>query len=113
MKNSVLTILAFTLTLLFSSCDQNKSQTFHFDVMGCSNPWDSYYTADTFSYEHLEYAINAYLTDENIEVNSITFDFDSTKMELCFACHCKTGSVVIVNVKSGKKSKMKKLGFYQ
>ena len=106
-------IAAFFIAATLNSCDKEKSNTYYFDATGCSNPWDRYYVVDTFSYEHLRFAINDFLVDENIMVNSIGFDFDSTKVELCFACHCKTGNIVIVNVESGKKSKMKNLGFYE
>jgi hypothetical protein len=113
MKNIILFVFAFVGISLFTSCEKDAANTFYFDAIGCDNPWDNYYTADTFSYEHLRFAINGFLTDENIDVNSIEIDFDSTKMELCYACHCKTGTVIIVNVESGKKWKMKNLGFYK
>lgn len=114
MKNSYLYFIVLTFIALLSSCNKtNDSNIFYYQETGCLNPWDNYYTADTFSYESLNQTINSFLVNEKIEVNSIDFDFDSTIMELCYACHCKTGRIIVVNVSSGNKRKMKKLNFYQ
>ena len=39
--------------------------------------------------------------------------FDSTVAQLCRACFCKTGTVLELEVESGKRRKMRQLGFYQ
>ena len=39
--------------------------------------------------------------------------FDSSKVELCYACHCKTGTVISVTATRGDRRKLKKLHFYE
>ena len=111
-KNTFISLSFFLIVLLFS-CTKNSSTTFKYDITGCANFWDKHYTADTFSLEALNNTIHDFLATENIEVNYIEFEFDSTKVELCYACHCKTGTVVVVNTSCKNKRKMKRLGFYK
>ena len=113
-KNSFLYFVIIALIISLVSCNKkNNANIFYYHETGCLNPWDDYYAADTFSYEALSQTINNFLITENIEVNSIEFDFDSTIIELCYACHCKTGRIIVASVSSGNKQKMKKLSFYQ
>ena len=81
----------------------------HWDETGCSNPWDNFITLDTFTTEAYHIGINNYLTSEGITVNSISSELDSSKIELCMACHCKTGYVITINIPKGDKRKLKKL----
>ena len=107
-------IYVIVILIALASCGKRDNPTpFYFDETGCSNPWDSYYATDTFSQEALSESIEAYFQDQNIQINSVDFDFDSSKVELCFACHCKTGRIIIVNAPLGKKRKMKNIGFYE
>ena len=113
MKKSYLYFVIIFIGFLSSCNKMNDSNIFYYQETGCSNPWDDYYAADTFSYEALSQTINNFLITENIEVNYIEFDFDSTIIELCYACHCKTGRIIVASVSSENKQKMKKLSFYQ
>ena len=107
-------IYVIVILIALASCGKRDTPTpFYFDETGCSNPWDSYYVADTFSLEALRESIEVYFQDENIPINSVDFDFDSSKIELCYACHCKTGRIIIVNAPRYKKRKMKNIGFYE
>ena len=40
---------------------------------------------------------------ENIQVNYISSEFDSSKVEECMACHCKTGKIILINIPKGIK----------
>ena len=66
----------------------------HWDETGCSNPWDSFITLDSFTLEGYHQGIHDYLTAEDITVNYISSEIDSSKIELCYACHCKTGKLL-------------------
>ena len=79
------------------------------DLTGCSNPWDDHIHLDTFTTEGYTQGIYDYLTAQGIEVNYVTSEFDSSKVELCLACHCKTGEVIIINLPKKEKRKLKRL----
>jgi hypothetical protein len=79
------------------------------DLTGCSNPWDGYFSLDTFSTEGYNAGVYDYLSNEGIDVNYIRSEFDSSKVELCYACHCKTGTVIIINIPIKDRRKLKNL----
>jgi hypothetical protein len=107
-------LFTISLIIVLTSCGKRDAPApFYFDETGCSNPWDSYYQSDTFSLEALRESIEVYFQDENIPINSVDFDFDSSKIELCYACHCTTGRIIVVNAPRNQKRKMKQLGFYK
>ena len=113
MKNLKRTTMFAIMVLLFSSCSKENPRVFYFDETGCLNPWDDHYVEDSFSVEALSEAIHAFLTDEKISVESVEIGFDSSKVELCYACHCKTGRVISVNARRRDRRKLKKLHFYE
>ena len=94
---------------LFASCNKHQAISMHWDETGCSNPWDSFITLDSFTLEEYHQGINDYLTSEGITVNHISSELDSSKIELCYACHCKTGRVITINISKGDKRKLKQL----
>ena len=106
---SIRLLSLFVLTGIIVSCNKDKSISMHWDETGCSNPWDNFITLDTFTTEAYHIGINNYLTSEGITVNSISSELDSSKIELCMACHCKTGHVITINIPKGDKRKLKKL----
>ena len=57
-----------------------------------------------------EYAM---LKSENIDLISLSHEYDSSKAEFCLACHCKTGKVFELIVSKNDKRKMKNLGLNQ
>ena len=114
MKKITTYLMAFISFAILISCNKSNSlKLFYFDETGCSDPWVGYFVPDTFTLDTYKEQIELFLNSDNIDVNSIIFDFDSTKAEFCFACHCKTGRVIKVEISSGKRHKMKQLGFYQ
>lgn len=104
------------LLLLFlgvSSCEnESRTDTFYYDETGCADLWWVDFN-DTITPSAYEEVVRAYLQDERIEMYSFQTYYDSTVTQLCFACHCKTGTVVRVEVEPGKKNKMRVLGFYE
>jgi hypothetical protein len=94
---------------MFGACNKNEAVTMRWDLTGCSNPWDSQITLDTFTTEGYQQGIYEYLTAESIEVNYISSEFDSLKVELCLACHCKTGEIILINIVKSDKRKLKRL----
>ena len=113
MKNLTKYAKIAILILLFSACNKEKLRVFYFDETGCSNPWDEYYSVDTFSIDALSETIRAFLIDEGIGAESIDIGFDSSKVELCYACHCTTGRVISVKATRGDRRKLKNLNFYE
>ena len=91
------------------SCKKDQAISMNWDETGCSNPWDNFITLDTFTIEAYHQGINDYLTSEGITVNYITSELDSSKIELCLGCHCKTGQVITINIPKGDKRKLKQL----
>ena len=103
----------FSIIISSFSCTKNSQITFYWDETGCSDPWLDFYTADTFSQEAQNNAIRDYLLSENIELISLSHEYDSSKVEFCLACHCKTGKVFELIVPKNDKRKMKNLGIDQ
>ncbi|MCH2021968.1 MAG: hypothetical protein MK207_05755 [Saprospiraceae bacterium] len=112
--HSAISLIIFTVYILICSCSKdNDPNVFYYDDTYCANPWDSYYTADSFSLNALNQAIDTFFRNENIQVNSIHFGFDSSKIEYCYACHCTSGRIIVVNAASCNNPKMSSLNFYQ
>ena len=103
----------FSIIISSFSCTKNSQITFYWDETGCSDPWLDFYSADTFSQEAQNNAIRDYLLSENIKLISLSHEYDSSKVEFCLACHCKTGNVFELIVPKNDKRKMKNLGIDQ
>ena len=103
----------FSIIISSFSCTKNSQITFYWDETGCSDPWLDFYSTDTFSQEAQNNAIRDYLLSENIELISLSHEYDSSKVEFCLACHCKTGKVFELIVPKNDKRKMKNLGIDQ
>ena len=106
-------IMLCCIAFIYSCNKKNDPTILYYDETGCNNPWDSYYTADTFNIDTLKQTINNFLINENIEVNSIDIHTDTSNMIFCYACSCPSGRIITVNARCGDKRKLKKLGFYQ
>ena len=108
MKNIKISLI-ISLTIILFSCTQNEPLSMRWDLTGCFNPWDNHFSLDTFSTESYNAGVYNYLSEEGIDVNYITSEFDSSKAELCFACHCKTGNVITINIPKKDRRKLKNL----
>ena len=102
-------IYVIVILIALASCNKNETISMRWDLSGCSNPWDSHINLDTFTTEGYNQGIYDYLTAQGIEVNYVSSEFDSSKVELCYACHCKTGEVIIISIPKKEKRKLKKL----
>ena len=109
MKQVKLFIYLFLAGFMVTGCNKDEAVTMRWDLTGCSNPWDSEITLDTFTTEAYHQGIYDYLMAENIAVNNISSEFDSTKVELCYACHCKTGEIILINISKSDKRKLQRL----
>ena len=109
MKQVKLFIYLFIACLMVATCNKHEAVTMCWDLTGCSNPWDSQINLDTFTIEGYHQGIYDYLSAENIQVNYISSEFDSSKVELCLACFCKTGEIILINILKIDKRKLKRL----
>ena len=109
MKQVKLFLYLFIAGVLVAACNKDEAVTMRWDLTGCSNPWDSQINLDTFTTEGYHQGIYDYLSSENIQVNYISSEFDSSKAEVCLACHCKTGEIILINIPKRDKSKLKRL----
>jgi len=109
MKNVKIFIYLFIASVTIAGCNKDEAVTMRWDLTGCSNPWDSQINLDTFTTEAYHQGIYDYLRAESIEVNYISSEFDSSKVELCLACHCKTGEIILINIAKSDKRKLKRL----
>lgn len=107
--------LFIPLILMLVSCEKELTPNlFFYDETGCSDAWwEDAPQIDTLTPQIYEEWVTNYLEIKNIEVFSFQITYDSTVAELCYACHCKTGVVLELEVESGKRRKMRQLGFYQ
>lgn len=111
MRIDQICFLTLTILTAFSSCEKNQeSTTFFWDETSCADPWKQ--DSDDTEEERKE-SIENYLGEQNVKVENIKFEFDSTRIQLCEACHCTTGRIIIVKVSWYDKRKMRKLDFYQ
>ena len=110
MKNTSLFLLSLFSFILIASCNKDDTEVFYWDETSCSDPWQTNYN-DTD--EEKKANIELYLTDKNIEVEGINFEYDSSKVTFCTACNCTTGNVIGIKVSSKDKEKMEELNFYQ
>ena len=94
---------------MVAACNKDEAVTMRWDLTGCSKPWDSQINLDTFTTEGYFQGIYDYLMAENIQVNYISSEFDSSKVELCLSCHCKTGEIIVINFDKCDKRKLKRL----
>ena len=109
MKQVKLFIYLFIAGVLVAACNKDEAVTMRWDLTGCSNPWDSEISWDTFTTEGYHKGIYDYIMAENIAVNYISSEFDSSTIELCLACHCKTGEILLINIAKSDKRKIKRL----
>lgn len=107
--NKGLRFLPIAIVFVLLACSNNEPINMYWDQTGCLNPWDNHFSLDSFSYEAYNSGVYDYLTSEGIEVNSVTSVIDSSKMELCYACHCKTGTVLIINLPAKEKRQLQQL----
>ena len=109
MKQVKLFIYLFIVVIIVAACNKDEAVTMRWDLTGCSNPWDSQINLDTFTTEGYHQGIYDYLMAENIAINYISSEFDSSKAEVCLACFCKTGEIILINIPKRDKSKLKRL----
>lgn len=106
-----LIFITLTLFAALASCKKDDESTiFYWDETGCADPWKQN-SDDTEEERKAE--IKRYLENQNVKVKRIEFEFDQAKQQLCYACHCTTGRVIIVKVAWSDEQIMKKLNFYQ
>ncbi|WP_299988956.1 hypothetical protein [uncultured Pontibacter sp.] len=104
-------IIILTLVATLSSCKKdNESAIFYWDETGCADPWKQN-SDDTEEERKAE--IKRYLENQNVRVEKIEFEFDQAKQQVCYACHCTTGRVIMVKVAWSDAQIMKRLNFYQ
>lgn len=77
------------------------------DITGCANPWDEFIQSDSLTTNEYHQIIFDYLSIHVIDVKQVTSYHDSSKVELCYACHCKTGDVILITLSNNDKSKLK------
>jgi hypothetical protein len=107
--------LFLPLFLAFVACEMDSTpDLFFYDETGCSDAWwvDAP-PIDTLTTDIYKELVASYLESNNVEVLSFHVTYDSTVAQLCRACFCKTGTVLELEVESGKRRKMRQLGFYQ
>lgn len=111
MEKSHIFLIVFAIFIAFSSCEKdNETTIFYWNETGCSNPWEQ---DNNDTEEEKKAKIENYLSDQNVSIENIEFEFDSTKEQFCRACHCTTGSIIVMKVSTKDKRKMKRLDFYQ
>lgn len=108
MKNLFFYLTIFSFLLMLLSC-KKESVVFYWDETACSDPWRQ--KGDDTD-EERKISIESYLTDQNIDVENIDFEFDERKEQFCEACNCTTGRIIVMEVSAKDKRKMKKLDFY-
>lgn len=102
-------MLLFLFAFL-SSCKKENMEIFYWDETSCSDPWQAEHPVIE---EEKIANIKLYLSKEDISVEAIHIEFDSSKTQLCQACNCTTGNVIGLKVLSKYKEKMEQLNFYQ
>ena len=107
--NKTVHFMAMAMIFIIAACTKNESIDMRWDQTGCLNPWDNHFSLDSFTHEAYNAGVYDYLTSEGITINSVTSIIDSSKMEFCYACHCKSGTVLIINIPSNEKRQLQQL----
>jgi hypothetical protein len=114
MKKFFFFVLVSISLVGFTSCENSLgSDLFYYDETGCADLWWVDLNDTVVAPGVYESVVRTYLFNEGIEMYSFHTSFDSTVAELCYACHCRTGTVLQVEVASGNRRKMRRLGFYE
>lgn len=105
-------VVFFTLLCGFSLSSRSQvreetTEIFYWDESGCADYW-----GDSVEGESVVTIISRYLKTKGVTILKFSIDFDTSKVEYCMACHCKTGRVYSVVVPASEKSKMRDLHFY-
>lgn len=108
-KKIYLFYLIVTFGFLSFSCSKKENIVLRWDQTGCSNPWDEFIELDTFTVTGYHQGIIDYLISENINLIQVWSEFDSSKVELCYACHCKTGEIIQIEVPKKDERKLRQL----
>lgn len=112
MRGTLSTITTFAIVLLLAitiSCTKEKNQElFFWNQTQCAEPWE---TLLSDSESKIKSAIINYLSDEDIKVDNVEFEFDENFEHFCQACSCTTGTKIIVTIPEGNSVKMEGLGF--
>lgn len=113
MKHTAAALSLVIAIFCIFSCQKNDSnQYYYFNETGCNNPWQDFYTADTFSQGAVLESIERFLSHERINYQQVSMTVDSSQMQFCYACHCQTGNVVVVEASTACQNKLRNLGFY-
>lgn len=111
MKFTIKLLAIFTFTiLLLNACkkDENQNQ-FYWLQTGCIDPWGASNESDS----ETKNDVIEYLENEDVNVNSIKIEFHRELSQGCFACSCRTGNKIIVEVKPEDFEKIRVLGFQE
>lgn len=106
--------IVYLLFVLFLSCsnsdDFENGITFYWEQTGCVDPWK---TGPNNTHIETSEALETYLKGEGISAIDVV-GFEDTLEEgvyTCYACHCKTGIRIYVEVPVSEVEKMAELGF--
>lgn len=97
------------VAILLVSCQKEENAVdFYYNETLCSDPWDD---GQNDSDAEIEKAVKNYLKDQNIKAFSVEVDHSNDLTIVCEACHCHSGTKIIVSADESKESKMGEIGF--
>ena len=89
--------------------DENQEGLFYWDQTACFDPWD---TNQFDSDDKTSRALKEYLREKSIDPIEIGFkNILEEGQSICDACHCPTGTRIIVRVEPSDYSEIESLGF--
>lgn len=105
---SILATGCLIVSLISTSCQKEKNAVdFEFSQTLCSDPWDNGDQAD----QELANSIRKYLNGQKIKVFNVEIDHTNNLAIVCEACHCLSGTKIIVSADENKSSEMESMGF--
>lgn len=113
MKHILVALTTLIIVLFFTSatsCTKEKNvEMFFWALTKCAiEPWKTLNNTE----DEIKLAVTNYLKGEDIEINTIEFEFDKNLQQSCEACTCNSGNIVIVTLlEESDKVKIEALGF--
>ena len=100
MQRFILLFSLLGLLFLTTNCSKNATMSsLEFLETGCSNPWKS---KNGKSEAEVKTVVIDFLENDLMIANfKLAITFDENEAQGCYACHCKTGRKIIVEVEKG------------
>lgn len=110
MKTMLMLLMSATILLTFCGCKKYATTWVYYDETFCADPWGDANIGET---EKIK-AIEKYLKEQRVKFFKVKIVHDASIGEItCYACNCKSGNRIHVEIDRKDVSKALNVKFYQ